>query len=996
MTMDDPARSSNADSPIAGSPVEGSSTSQPDSSPASSPTQLGRFYRVDSSHSTFGELWRDTRSPLVLIAWFTKILGIKLPGTVNEANVVSLRPFLVRESEATQRILAEYAEKLRPIITELADLGFVDSGWFWMDDLFHHAKTAQLVMRHREGQSIVRVTYRIEGLEQPKPRDLSYVEFLSDLSDGSMLLSSSNKAQLLTHARCRLNWRAGATVSQLWVSHREQLQSIEQEGVRPVGVRSRESMLAMLDKHHEAVRDYLLSRGVFSSMSGADLKRAEAIDHAAEQAQRGELEHPDVFAQLDILQNKKGNWSDGLLVLFVSIAIFIGAGKGAWNWSWEMLVSIVIVLFVHELGHLLAMKIFGYRNVRMFFIPLFGAAVSGTNYTAPGWKKVIVALAGPLPGILLGGALAVVGVMKGQDWMVRAGNFAILLNVFQLLPVLPLDGGRVMQAVLFSRHHMLDTIFGVFAGVAMAALGAALGSTILILLGVFMLAGLRIRHTLGAIAGGLRKQATPLATAAPVSPAVTRPATWQSGLISEPAPTLGGPTRPAEALAIEDVLPRSTASRIIEQIKTRLPKIKSPKQIASLTMQVYERLATRPPGATASVGFLFLQGGSFLAGLVVVLVLVVVGDPAFRNSFNEYSLANRVVRPGDVEVWSAELPAPSGASSLPPALWDGESVRLVIHHRLMGLAAENFHLLKKEAPEGVYLVRFGQSILVSMAAAMQPEAERWFDRFDAQAEKVYLETGHDFTGTMHMKCTPGSEMSSTDVAQVKEQLNVPSGLCLAQPWLAPALLPPEMLPLSKYTKARTLSRQLENAWAGEEPEIAALYDQLDRADRLNKQDEYDRIEAEITKKSMEATVRVRRNIRDAQDDPALRALADQWMTIAAERDAAAPDSEGEDAGAEAIRDRSWESTLERYEQERATIGESLGVVPMDPKTGMPPTRIMRYLLTSSYAYEDPDGKLMVSMSFYDISHGAPAVLLWLEEQGCEEFAYDYYHYGMER
>jgi len=47
--------------------------------------------------------------------------------------------------------------------------------------------------------------------------------------------------------------------------------------------------------------------------------------------------------------------------------------------------------------------------VRMFFIPLMGAAVSGQNYTAPAWKKVLVALAGPLPGIIVGIALGCAG-----------------------------------------------------------------------------------------------------------------------------------------------------------------------------------------------------------------------------------------------------------------------------------------------------------------------------------------------------------------------------------------------------------------------------------------------------------------------------------------------------------------------------------------------------------------------------------------------------------
>ena len=56
------------------------------------------------------------------------------------------------------------------------------------------------------------------------------------------------------------------------------------------------------------------------------------------------------------------------------------------------------------------MRIFHYRNLRMFFIPLFGAAVTGRNWNVPGWKKALVSLAGPLPGIALGIFLGVAGI----------------------------------------------------------------------------------------------------------------------------------------------------------------------------------------------------------------------------------------------------------------------------------------------------------------------------------------------------------------------------------------------------------------------------------------------------------------------------------------------------------------------------------------------------------------------------------------------------------
>src|SRR5262245_43661681 len=74
--------------------------------------------------------------------------------------------------------------------------------------------------------------------------------------------------------------------------------------------------------------------------------------------------------------------------------------------DWRSLALIVGVLLLHESGHFLGMRLFGYRNVRMFFIPFFGAAVSGTKHAAAVWQQGVVLLLGPLPGILLGLVLA--------------------------------------------------------------------------------------------------------------------------------------------------------------------------------------------------------------------------------------------------------------------------------------------------------------------------------------------------------------------------------------------------------------------------------------------------------------------------------------------------------------------------------------------------------------------------------------------------------------
>src|SRR5439155_4332897 len=124
-------------------------------------------------------------------------------------------------------------------------------------------------------------------------------------------------------------------------------------------------------------------------------------------------------------------------------------------------------LVFHELGHYVAMRVFGYRNLRMFFIPFFGAAVSGQHYNIAGWKKAVVALAGPLPGIVLGVPLGVIGAVANESKVIEVAWMLLVLNGFNLLPFLPLDGGWVVHAVLFVRHPVLEVVFRIFAALAM-------------------------------------------------------------------------------------------------------------------------------------------------------------------------------------------------------------------------------------------------------------------------------------------------------------------------------------------------------------------------------------------------------------------------------------------------------------------------------------------------------------------------------------------------
>ena len=147
------------------------------------------------------------------------------------------------------------------------------------------------------------------------------------------------------------------------------------------------------------------------------------------------------------------------------------------RWKASVLAVVGLVLLVHEAGHFVAMRHFGYRNVRLFFIPFFGAATAGVGTTAVGWQRVVVALAGPMPGIILGFAMVWLGRALDNHSCDLAGFFFVFLNAFNLLPLLPLDGGQVLNETVFSRHPLLRAAFRVLAGSGLITVGLRLGSS---------------------------------------------------------------------------------------------------------------------------------------------------------------------------------------------------------------------------------------------------------------------------------------------------------------------------------------------------------------------------------------------------------------------------------------------------------------------------------------------------------------------------------------
>jgi Zn-dependent protease len=155
-------------------------------------------------------------------------------------------------------------------------------------------------------------------------------------------------------------------------------------------------------------------------------------------------------------------------LVFVLLFLVFLAGQFEYLKSPLGIAVLVGVIAFHEAGHAFGMRLFGFRDVRMFFIPFFGAAVSGRPRGVAAWKEGVVSLLGPIPGIVAG--LSVLYLMRAHPTTlsVTAIQSLLFLNVFNLLPLGFLDGGRFIERVIFSRHRVLHVGF---LGLGSLALG---------------------------------------------------------------------------------------------------------------------------------------------------------------------------------------------------------------------------------------------------------------------------------------------------------------------------------------------------------------------------------------------------------------------------------------------------------------------------------------------------------------------------------------------
>lgn len=202
-----------------------------------------------------------------------------------------------------------------------------------------------------------------------------------------------------------------------------------------------------------------------------------------------------------------------LLVALASVLAWVWRvhGVGAGAWAMVVAAGLFASVLAHELGHVAVAGLFGVRTREVTLYPVGGAAMMELRRVTP-LVDAAVSAAGPAVSLVLGIGAELLGSLWQDRSLMMLGQLNVALGLFNLLPLFPLDGGRILRAALvpplgLPRAHAVALAIG-YAGVGLAiAACVAWRRYDLVVLGLVMF-GLqereRQRHAVLARAGAER------------------------------------------------------------------------------------------------------------------------------------------------------------------------------------------------------------------------------------------------------------------------------------------------------------------------------------------------------------------------------------------------------------------------------------------------------------------------------------------------------------
>ncbi len=187
------------------------------------------------------------------------------------------------------------------------------------------------------------------------------------------------------------------------------------------------------------------------------------------------------FLKYGVLLLKLGAFKGTLITMAISVVVY------SLFFGPVFAIGFVLLLLVHEMGHYVVARRMGQRVGAPVFIPLLGALINMRQQPRSVSEEATMALAGPLVGTAASWACLVPALLLHQEFWAALGYLGCLINLFNLIPATPLDGGRVSAAI--SKWANLVGLL-VLAGYALWSFSVAqAASPVLLIIMVFAIFG---------------------------------------------------------------------------------------------------------------------------------------------------------------------------------------------------------------------------------------------------------------------------------------------------------------------------------------------------------------------------------------------------------------------------------------------------------------------------------------------------------------------------
>jgi Zn-dependent protease len=136
-----------------------------------------------------------------------------------------------------------------------------------------------------------------------------------------------------------------------------------------------------------------------------------------------------------------------LKIFTTSASMLVSIAAYALIWGWKFAIGFVLLLLIHEMGHVIQLRREGIEASAPMFIPFLGAVVAAKSLGDDAAAEARVGLAGPILGSIATLVPLGIWLATGEEFWQALAYVGFFLNLFNLLPVLPLDGGRAMAAL---------------------------------------------------------------------------------------------------------------------------------------------------------------------------------------------------------------------------------------------------------------------------------------------------------------------------------------------------------------------------------------------------------------------------------------------------------------------------------------------------------------------------------------------------------------------